>query len=301
MGLSYASPLHIPTLLNLYDKIGEGSYETPSVFSFFLPEFSPSNTRAAEIVAPEAMVLQSHRVIGLIDSFYSTIKTGISNCYPYTFDGSSGDDRGGNQNWAKGICATAEGDTSLSTAVTTYWPSSTSSVTDIIEELGILLTSGRLSDENKDIISRHVEKEMEEGDVAKAVRIAQELMLTTPEFHVTNAVRKQDSIRESFGYSDEPKSSYKAVVVLMMIGGLDSFNLLLPKGQCFAEDQYQKYQTSRGAQHAVPLSRLDSIYAHGSNQTCLEYGVNMDFDLLSELYDNKEALFLANTGVVVSR
>lgn len=30
MGLSYASPLHIPTLIYLYDKIGEGSYETPS-------------------------------------------------------------------------------------------------------------------------------------------------------------------------------------------------------------------------------------------------------------------------------
>jgi hypothetical protein len=89
MGLSYSSPLHIPTLLNLYDKIGEGSYETPSVFSFFLPEYSPANTRNAELVAPEAMVLQSHRVIGLIDAFYSTIKRGISThiCYPYTFDG----------------------------------------------------------------------------------------------------------------------------------------------------------------------------------------------------------------------
>lgn len=60
-----------------------------SVFSFFLPEYSPANTRNAELVAPEAMVLQSHRVIGLIDAFYSTIKRGISThtCYPYTFDG----------------------------------------------------------------------------------------------------------------------------------------------------------------------------------------------------------------------
>jgi hypothetical protein len=84
----------------------------------------------------------------------------------------------------------------------------------------------------------------------------------------------------------------------MMIGGLDSFNLLLPKGQCIGADQYQKYQSTRGSAHAVPLSRLTSIYAHGSNQTCLEYGVNMDFDLLAELYNNKELLFLANTGVL---
>jgi hypothetical protein len=137
---------------------------------------------------------------------------------------------------------------------------------------------------------------MQGGDVAKAVRIAQQLILSTPEFHVTNTVRKQDSIRETTRYDEEPKSQYKAVVVLMMIGGLDSFNLLLPKGQCIGDNQYQKYQDARGAQHAVPLTRLESIYAQGSNQTCLEYGVNLDFDLLSELYDNKELLFLANTG-----
>lgn len=123
-------------------------------------------------------------MLGLIDSFYSTIKTGVSNCYPYTFDGSNGDNRGGNQNYAKGICATNEGDTSLSPAKTTYWPSSTSSAHEILEELNILLTSGRLTDENKELIKVHLEREMKAGDVAKAIRLTQELILSTPEYHV---------------------------------------------------------------------------------------------------------------------
>lgn len=237
-------------------------------------------------------------MIGLIDSFYSSIKTGITNCHPYTFDGSSGDDRGGNQNWSKGICALEEGDTSLSSAKTAYWPPSTASAYEIVEDLSLLLTSGRLTKENKALIAGHVKTAMKEGDVGKAVRIAQELVISTPEFHVTNHIRKQENIRESFGYAEEPRSNYKAVVVLMMIGGLDSFNLLLPKGQCAGDDQHQNYQNLRGSKHAIPLSRLESIYANGSNQTCLEYGVNVDFDILSELYDSKELLFLANCGVL---
>eukprot|EP00804_Cyclotella_cryptica_P013853 CCRYP_002403-RF/>CCRYP_002403-RF protein AED:0.04 eAED:0.04 QI:361/1/1/1/0.81/0.82/17/505/2306 len=297
MGLSYASPLHIPTLLHLYDKLGEGSYETPSVFSFFLPEFSPSGViQTADLVAPEAMVLQSHRVIGLIDAFFSTVKIGISNCYPYTFDGSSGDDRGGNQNWALRICATKEGDTSLSSAKTTYWPSSTSSASDIIDELSILLTAGRLTDDSKALIKAYVGEEIKNGDIAKAIRIAQQLILSAPEYHVTNIVRKQSNVRETLGYTNEPESSYKVVVVLMMIGGLDSFNLLLPKGRCMAADQYKAYTDARGTQHAIPLERLESIYAN--NQTCMEYGVNADFDILADLYNDKEALFFANTGVL---
>jgi uncharacterized protein (DUF1800 family) len=35
-GVSYMSPLGVPTLLNTEDKIGQGSFESPGVFSFFL-------------------------------------------------------------------------------------------------------------------------------------------------------------------------------------------------------------------------------------------------------------------------
>ena len=37
MGVEFKNPLHVPTLLDTEDVIGQGSYESPSVFSFFLP------------------------------------------------------------------------------------------------------------------------------------------------------------------------------------------------------------------------------------------------------------------------
>lgn len=37
MGISFDMPLRIPSLLSLEGDIGQGSFESPSVFSFFLP------------------------------------------------------------------------------------------------------------------------------------------------------------------------------------------------------------------------------------------------------------------------
>lgn len=63
MGLGYDMPLSVPTLFQMEGKIGQGSFEYPSVFSFFLPEFSPPGGVAlGGLVAPEAMVLQVRRI-----------------------------------------------------------------------------------------------------------------------------------------------------------------------------------------------------------------------------------------------
>ena len=55
MGLSYDMPFRIPTLMGLEGSIGQGSFENPSVFSFFLPEFTPpGGVQSAGLVAPES-------------------------------------------------------------------------------------------------------------------------------------------------------------------------------------------------------------------------------------------------------
>jgi hypothetical protein len=66
-----------------------------------------------------------------------------------------------------------------------------------------------------------------------------------------------------------------------MAGGLDTYNLLVPKGQCDSEDGYAAYAESRG--NAVPLSKLTSVYTSG--QACSEFGVHSDFSLLADLYN----------------
>ena len=59
------------------------------------------------------------------------------------------------------------------------------SLDDILDELDILLTSGRLTDKNRELIKSHVSLVFDTGDVAKAVRVAQELIFASPEFHST--------------------------------------------------------------------------------------------------------------------
>lgn len=291
MGLHYESPLRIPTLLSLRDKIGQGSFEYPSVFSFFLPEFSPpGGVQVAGLVAPEAMVLQGDNVLFLLDAYFSTVKFGIVDCYKmasfeswrhtYPFD-----------------CPSEEGDSSFSPAKLAFTPQSSASVDDMLDELDVLLTSGRLQDGgNRALIKSLVEPLME--DVTKAVRAAQQLILSTPEYHSTNLPRKQDNARVITGYTEKPKASYKAVVVLMMTGGCDSWNMLVPKGQCTTADAYEEYVTARGTTHAIPKTNLISISAEGSGQDCTEFGVNENFGILAELYNANQAVFFANTGVI---
>ena len=173
MSIKFRSPLHIPTLLDLEDRIGQGSYESPSVFSFFLPEFIPSisSAQSAGLVSPESMVLSGDNTLTLLDSIFSVVKFGVSDCYSPSLEG-----------WGVSMksvfsCATSEGDTSLSPAKADYWPSSsTASVDDILDDLSVLLTAGRLGDTNRATIKPFVEQVYNTGDVSKAVRVAQQLI-----------------------------------------------------------------------------------------------------------------------------
>ncbi|KAL7539583.1 hypothetical protein ACHAXR_009408 [Thalassiosira sp. AJA248-18] len=288
MGLHYASPLRIPALMSTQDTIGQGSFENPSVFSFFLPEHTPSGSvQSAGLVSPESMVLQGDNVLHLLDAYYNTVKFGIVDCYSMSSF----------ETWRFinpfGCPSPAvEGDTSHSTAKLSYSPQSSTTSDDIIDELNVLLASGRLQDKNRAIIKSVIDPMM--GDAAKAVRAAQQLILSTPEYHSTNLPRKQDNARVLTGYNTKHKAPYKAVVVLMMLGGVDSWNMLVPT----CATAHAEYVLARGATHAIPVDRLNVISALGSGQACTEFGVNEHFPVLSELYKTGELSFFANVGMI---
>ena len=291
MGLQYNLPLHMPTLLGTEGLIGQGSYESPSVFSFFLPEFAPSVdvAQSAGVVAPESMVLNGGNVINMLEAMYNTIKFGVTDtkCVSPSFEAY----RGG----GPFSCASEEGDTSLSPARSTYWPSQTNDVDEILDEISLLLTSGRLGVSNREIIRPLVQAELSTGDIAKSIRVAQELIIGSPEFHATNIARKQGTARELTGYETAPAAPYKAIVVVALLGGADSFNMLVPMGQCQVGNQYAEYVDARGVK-ALPVTNLTSIM--NQNQNCQEFGVNNDFDVLAQLYNDNQALFFANVGVL---
>lgn len=82
--ISDEMPKSMTTLTDMEERIGQGAFESPSVFSFFLPEFpAPGVIQSAGLVAPEGMVLQGDNILSLLDSFFSTIKFGITahTCY----------------------------------------------------------------------------------------------------------------------------------------------------------------------------------------------------------------------------
>jgi len=223
-GLQYKSPLMIPNLMDTTQGtkrtgFGQGAFETQSVFSFFLPEFSPTGVvKSAGQFAPESMVLQNDNVLELMEGMMSITKFGVVDC-----------ERVASTSYSRLVykfehvfnCPSTEGDTSHSPAIMSYWPSSTSSVDDILDELALLMTAGRLSPQNRAIIKPIVSVPFNSGDVARAVRAAQQLIWSSPEVHATSIPRSISSPRPNGDDVPNNQAPYKAVVVLMMLGGTD--------------------------------------------------------------------------------
>ena len=106
----------------------------------------------------------------------------------------------------------------------TYVPT-TSTAEDIVDELAVLLTSGRLQDSHRQRILQEIEP-FEFHNPEKALRLAQQLVVSTPEFHVTNSVRSSGKGHTLESPSTEKSDDeYKVVIYLMLTGGMDSFNL----------------------------------------------------------------------------
>ena len=80
--------------------------------------------------------------------------------------------------------------------------------------------------------------------------MAQKLFFATPEFRATNLYTLTGGARHGQGESTAALSAtplvqphrFKAVVVLFMDGGCDSFNLLIPAGNCATKDMFSEYK-----------------------------------------------------------
>ncbi|KAK1734854.1 DUF1800 domain-containing protein, partial [Skeletonema marinoi] len=208
MGLKFESPLVMPTLLDSYDTIGQGSYESPSVFNFYLVEFAhPGAVQDASLTSPETSLYQSYRLLYLLDALSTTVKFGVNDCPRVpTFEG-----------WKISSpfqCSTVEGNTNFSPARFSYWPSSVESVQSIVSELSLLLTSSRMTTSNEALITSLVQPIFDTGDISKAIRAAQQYILTTPEAHTTGIARISGNERQITGYESKPRGAYKALVFL---------------------------------------------------------------------------------------
>eukprot|EP00547_Thalassionema_nitzschioides_P008451 CAMPEP_0194227304 /NCGR_PEP_ID=MMETSP0156-20130528/42790_1 /TAXON_ID=33649 /ORGANISM="Thalassionema nitzschioides, Strain L26-B" /LENGTH=2008 /DNA_ID=CAMNT_0038959783 /DNA_START=685 /DNA_END=6711 /DNA_ORIENTATION=- len=296
-----SSSRQIVPLRGVMDKIGQMAHDIPSVFSFFLSEYSPSGPiTSSSLVSPEAMVYTAPNVIGLLNGLFSLVKWGLSDC-EYGF----GPDKDGTRRchrYSEGVWTKSWGRTTFESSVVD--PSDSHAV---IDELATLLTAGRLSQERKDIIASAYAAKSSSSDVTAGLRLAQQLILTCPEFHSTNLVHLSGEERIVPDFSAKSKESetadvvddvssdnYKAVIYLLLHGGCDSFSLLVPHSQC-SNDMYEQYASIRG-ELALNQTDLLIIDDHSSSQICTKFGLHPEVSSLRDLYTAGDALFFANAG-----
>ena len=99
----------------------------------------------------------------------------------------------------------------------------------VIDKLSLLLTSGRMSPTSREIVGQIFE---EEDDAEKALRLAQQLIIMTPEFHTTGIVTQNGETRGEIPTATKTCKRHKAVVHIMLKGGCDSYNMMVPHSQC---------------------------------------------------------------------
>jgi len=269
------------------DKVGQCPHELPGVFSFFLPEYSPPGPIGdAMLVSPETQIHVTPNVIGLLNGFISMVKWGLSRCY------------GGLGPSTDGTCLIPEGNFSKAAGSVTFVPTSWDGK-ELVDELATLLTAGRLNGKSRKIIEDAYNNA---PDKTTGLRLAQQLVATTAEFHTNSLIEMLDIPEPNEAPAQSPPSnSYKAVIMLLLDGACDSYNMIVPHSGCKVngapKDMYEEYNKARGA---VALSKqaLLTIDSSASPQVCSTFGLHPDLPFLKTLYDEKDLLFVANAGVL---
>ena len=284
-------------LREMQETIGQAAFESPSVFNFYLPEYQPVGPIAdAGLVAPEAQLLSAPYIVGLMNGLSSLIEFGLTSCEDGFGQPISRPERSCGKR-SSGRYDTADGNL-------TFAPSDPSLAYAVVDELALLLTDGRLGATSRDVVVRAYAAALsgpapESGatPAQEALKVAQKLIVATPEFHTTSLdVETETRRRASMGAPSRGRP-FRAVVVLYLRGGLDSFNALVPH-TCPGRDLYADYKRVR-TNIALPKADLLPVSARGSDQPCTTFGLHPQLTAIRDAYDDGDAIAVANIGTLV--
>ena len=303
---------------NLHELIGQAPYELPDVFSFFLPEYSPKGTSGKRppcflrfeisltlellntvgpisrsgLVCPECGVQTGPSIVDLMNGILSLLKYGLD----FEYGGFSG---WSDYRW-KGKSRQI-GSHLYSIGYNAYKPSAGLTIPGMIDELATLLTSGRLSRSKRDLMQSVAETY---SGAEQYINI-QQMIATSPEFHTTGVGRGTGDKREEVQMPNPSTEPYRAVVNIMLSGGWDSFNVLVP-ASChgangLGETVDQQYQSIRGELALTESEMSQTILVDASlGQPCSTFAIHPDAKIFKELYDEGSLSFFANAGVINS-
>jgi cullin-associated NEDD8-dissociated protein 1 len=242
----------------------------------------------AGFYAPEAQLGTLPLVVGFLNGVVSMIRDGLVNDPGF----------GG---WNLGLRRQRiSGNVNPPDGSLTFRPRNATSAAAAVAELNLLLTGGRLSADSLAIIEAAYSRELAEGGPAAALKLAQQLIVTTSAFTATN----DPSVRPVAAKPLPPQPSlgrpYKAIVVVYLAGGADTYNMLMPHGGCTgaSADLVNEYRLARDVA-AVPRSSTLPIQVPNGTQPCTTFGVNGRMPRVKQLYDDGDAAFFANIGALI--
>ena len=229
--------------------------------------------------------------IGLLNGMYSLIKYGLSNCYG-----------GFGGNWKscqEGYFVGAQSYLSFARPYNNDTGTEEEHAKAVVTELSILLTSGRLSSSSRQIIEGAYLNKLSDssGGAEAALRLALQLIVTTPEFQTSNTVEFSGEVRSQPQPPSANGDEYKAIVYVMFAGGADSYNMLLPHTCPDDRDLYAEYKMVR---EEIALEKGDLRVLDGitDNQICDKFGVHPKLEAVQGMYNDGDLLFFTNTGVL---
>lgn len=349
--------------------IGQMPFSSPTVFNFYLPDYTPLGAvSAAGLYAPEAQLGTAPFVVGFLNGVASLINNGLTNCR-----------NGFGSPWLPDGQVKYKGDYSCrgyslvgsSHAFLTYRPQATEGA-DVVAEMAKLLTGRHLSSHTaqiltqvyKDSIKKFPDIDPTNGVIAPGCyyktpsgcdqkdiiyapsyflpdkfssnmtfrqdeqaclvdrkqelialckrdnietqfvpddgfRKVLRLLMASPEFHATNHHSPTTAARATTPSVAGRGRKMKAVVVLWMNGGADSFNLLVPHSQCKnGKDLYAEYAQRRGS-IAQQQGDLLQINSRAGSQPCNKFGLHPTMTHFKQLYEDGDLAFVANAGSLV--
>jgi len=182
-----------------------------------------------------------------------------------------------------------------------------SNAAEVVAELDVVLTGGRLSRHSRDVIEHAFDASLRTvGHEPGALKIAEQLVLASPEFQLTggNPTPTEPGplpVRTRPLRGSRAPDPYKAIVYLFLGGGADSYNMLIPYDGCGPSDKFSEYHTARG-EIALEKSTLLPITAQAlsrnSTQVCSRFGLHPGMTTVHRMYNAGDALWIANAGAL---
>jgi hypothetical protein len=137
-----------------------------------------------------------------------------------------------------------------------------------------------------------------------ALKRAIELFLATPDFAVTNLAQPSSTPRVQAARPASGGRAFKALVVVFLLGGSDSWSMLVPYSGCTMGNMtanYDTYMNMRGGvTEGVALSFNELLPIDvGPSQPCSQLGVHPRLSTVRRLYNEGDVAFLTNVGALV--